>query len=308
MPRIALVVSGHRAGSTLSALVLGNRERALAVGELTKLPDALASDSSQCSCGARPLARCEVWSDVVRRAREAGHGDAPAGLRVTSGGLLDRARMRVVGNAYGAARSPAAAHAAAALLGAGPRLRRLVRRTLAVYDAMPSGGAVELVVDSDKCAWRAKALWAARPEQVRLIYLVRDARGAAASLLSKGGGHAWSRDARQAARYWQWENRRIRRVLRSLPATAWTLLRYEDLCRQPEETLARVMEFLGLTPDPGMAELGRKTHHLLGGNRMRFRGDSRIRLDERWRTALDARQVAEIENVAGALNAELGYR
>jgi len=307
MPRIALVVSGHRAGSTLSALVLGNHERAEAVGELTKLPAASRSESVRCTCGAQPLSLCEFWGAVLRRTDESSNGAAVSGLTVASGHWLDRARMRLVGNLYGWTPGLGTARAAAGLLGAGPRIGRLTGRTFEVYDAIFAAGRLELIVDSDKSAWRAKALWAARPEQCRIVYLARDARGVVRSLLSQGGGHAWSHNARDAARYWVWENRRIQRVLRTLPREAWTLLRYEDLCRDPEATLRATLDFLGLAFDPGMVELARRPHHLLGGNRMRFRGDSTIRLDEKWRRVLDSAQLSEIERVAGRLNRELGY-
>ncbi len=130
-----------------------------------------------------------------------------------------------------------------------------------------------------------------------------------ASMLGKGqsGSDPWHNRDRVAAARWRWENQRIRRALTGLPRDSWLFLRYEDFCREPEEELRRICEFLGLGFDPRMLVFGDADHHDVGGNRMRFSDDHTIRLDEAWRRTTTKENLAQFEAVAGSLNRALGY-
>ncbi len=63
---------------------------------------------------------------------------------------------------------------------------------------------------------------------------------------------------------------------------------------------------MGLPPSPRPADYRSIEHHIIG-NRMRLADESRLRLDERWRSDLAASDRQVIERIVGPLNASYGY-
>jgi hypothetical protein len=148
------------------------------------------------------------------------------------------------------------------------------------------------------------------------LHVVRDGRDVVCSLLERGwlsagrnghddaragyGAHArfWVEperrdefervsDARRAA--WAW--RRYVTAAREAPADRTVELRYENLVGDPEAEAERIAPQLGLDPLPLAASFGDAHPASLG----------------RWHRDLTAAQVADVEDEAGELLAELGY-
>jgi hypothetical protein len=158
-------------------------------------------------------------------------------------------------------------------------------------------------VDGSK-SWRTARLLArglaAAGDEVTIVHLVRDPRGFALSQRSRGLG----RDLRTAA--WLWADLHGRG--RSLADIApYSVLRYEDLCAQPQVELHSLFETLELPKESVVGPtLHPEKNHLIG-NPMRKRFDGTVQLDERWRTELtDAEQRTVLES-AGDLAARFGY-
>jgi protein-tyrosine sulfotransferase len=86
-------------------------------------------------------------------------------------------------------------------------------------------------------------------------------------------------------------------------------LRYEDLVRQPQETLAALFSFLGLAWDPSLVDAVYRTRHDHGRGDVRARLDNRIRTDSIGRgRALPSELVADEQRARiEELNSELGY-
>jgi hypothetical protein len=159
---------------------------------------------------------------------------------------------------------------------------------------------------------------------VRVLRLVRDGRAVsmthtspaefadAADPRHRSGGSGLVRPnfrlpMDEAALLWRHSNEEADRVTASLPHAQWLEVRYEELCRHPEETLRGVCEFLGLPPAPvGGNFREAKPQHIVG-NGMRFDRSSEIRLDERWRTHLSVENLQIFERLAGELNRKYGY-
>jgi hypothetical protein len=122
-----------------------------------------------------------------------------------------------------------------------------------------------------------------------------------------GGDRAHERLSwRAAVREWRRSNEAADAILRGLHPERWIEVRYEDLCRSPGETLRRVLAFMGVDPAGLVLDFRRREHHVVG-NGMRLDATSEIRLDERWKTALTAADLATFEADAGALRRRLGY-
>ena len=89
-----------------------------------------------------------------------------------------------------------------------------------------------------------------------------------------------------------------------------------DVCRIPDfrsssgqehtTLLARIFEFLGVTPDHPIGDFRATDHHIIG-NRMRLSRTSEIRIDERWRAELLPEQIRTVERIAGPELKRYGY-
>jgi hypothetical protein len=75
-------------------------------------------------------------------------------------------------------------------------------------------------------------------------------------------------------------NRRIYHLLRHRPHA---VVHYEELVREPEATLQSLMQQLGLAFDQSQMQWAAHVRHNVGGNGMRRRDTSELKLDERWR-------------------------
>ncbi len=313
MRRNVFVASAHRSGSTLMTLVLGSHPLAFDVGEFGAFPDWIAHpDGSRCTCGAAPFVACPFWAEVAAQVWERTGWDPftqPYARLVELRGrsALERARMRALRSLYLASRRSRVYAPLFQLVGGPARVEEMVEATLALYDAALEVAGAELLVDSHKEPARYRALVAARPES-RIVYLTRDGRGVVAShLTSKRPSRAYHYRSSAAARRWVEQNRGFQRMLSTLPRESWMHVRYEDLCAHPQETLERVCAFLEVPFDPGMLDFSEQVHHTVGGNRMRFRGDRAIRLDERWRRRLTDEDLQAYDRIAGRMHRALGY-
>jgi hypothetical protein len=192
---------------------------------------------------------------------------------------------------------------------------RRLRRTLALSRRVGLVGAVRPVEQTPEMAHILRALPLAYPDAT-IVHIVRDGRDAVCSLLEKPwlrreqvevddagvpyGSYArfWveperrvefesASDARRAA--WVW--RSYVRAARSsgVPVVE---LRYEELASDP----AAVAQRLAPALDAPVAELTQELSRVHGSSVGRYRSD------------LSAEQLAEVEDEAGALLRELGYR
>ncbi len=91
-----------------------------------------------------------------------------------------------------------------------------------------------------------------------------------------------------------------------LPADLRVRIYYEDLCRDPDGTLARIFRFLHLDPALANRDFHAVEHHILG-NYMRLNSTGEITLDEKWKTALTPPDLAAFERIAGSLNRRYRY-
>jgi hypothetical protein len=112
---------------------------------------------------------------------------------------------------------------------------------------------------------------------------------------------------RRAAREWRRSNEEADALLAGLPPSQWLEVRYEALCEDPSGTLQNVCSFVGVDPDRVVLDFRSVAHHVVG-NGMRLDSTSEVRLDDRWKTALNEEQLRVFESVAGDLNRRYGYR
>jgi hypothetical protein len=110
----------------------------------------------------------------------------------------------------------------------------------------------------------------------------------------------------QAAYQWRRCNEEAGHILRRLDKSRWIEVRYEDICKDTENTLRRLFEFLSLDPDRRAQDFRTVEHHILG-NGMRLDTTSRISLDQRWKSVLTEEELHSFDRVAGEMNRRYEY-
>jgi hypothetical protein len=146
-----------------------------------------------------------------------------------------------------------------------------------------------------------------------LIHLIRDGRDVVASLLGvdwyepDGGRLAFTRTAEAAAGYWAQAVRAGRKARRHL-GDAVLEVRYEDLVRETEREMRRVLDHLDEPWDAAVLRHFDQPHDLAAEpgaeEAMRPVYTSSV---GRWRRVLSREDLTTVERVAGSLLEELGY-
>jgi len=291
-------------GSTLLGFLLNTHPECASIGAAVGLTARVDLDSYLCSCGT-PFRGCGFWNRVAARTVELGTpvpvfrgGDWPTHVRVSRRRWLNGLLIRSLGNTtLNAARD-------AVVWRAGP-----VRRTLSEARATTWGLARAVLETTGKRVFVDTARDHQRPKylrqhpmlDVRVIHLVRDPRGTTASIMKHTGV-----DLARAARQWRHYNAEADRVKRLMPRGSWMLLRYEELCADPQGTLDRIARFVDVQPAPAPPDLGTTEHHIIG-NSMRLRAIEGIREDRTWEDRLDERDLRVIARIVGRTSHRLGY-
>ncbi len=320
--RLIYLLAPSHSGSTLLAMLLGSHPDICTVGELkaTSLGDA---KRYRCSCR-RLILECKFWQKIRREMKLRGFefSVASAGTDIRTNAspyvakLLQPLHRGVVLEKV---------RDLALLLS--PNWRKnypeIQVRNLAFIQSVSAVTGKGIIVDSSKIGIRLKYLLRIPEIDVRVIRVVRDGRGVALTYIDpyrfadasdpvlKGGGTGQDRDKERlsitaAAHEWKRSNEEAEAILRVLPPEQWVQVHYEDLCLEPEKTLARLFRFIGADPEKMILDFRTVEHHVVG-NGMRLDSTSEILLDERWKTELDATQLKTFQAIAGKLNARLGY-
>lgn len=300
--RVVYVVGSSHSGSTLLALLSDEHPQIASVGETaikTRIRREGRAGRQPCSCGTA-LAQCDFWQRIFQRVSAEGiRLDAhdwsneyryanPWADRVltreTSYVTLRQARRWLMRHV-----PPCRA-----------RTSRVDQVNVALVRAVLAETGAAVFLDATKLLTRLTYLLDIPELDVKIVRLTRDVRAIAAS--AKRRGHS----SVGAARTWYRDQVSIERVLERLPHDRTQLVRYEDLCAQPRETLSRLWEFCGVDPFDAPTVVRSQDHHIIG-NRMRTASSITIRLDESWKARLNRREQQRIMRVGGAMNEQFGY-
>jgi hypothetical protein len=303
------ILSAGRSGSTLLNLVLGSHSQAVAVSELTQLPDDIRRKRT-CSCGER-IHECSYWQQVAAQIREQMGIDAwrdPYSLRL--GYICDPRRQNLPPVTARYRLAWKIRHGLVYLGESGLRLPRWTRRefdtgirnTHRLHDIVRAVSGRPVVVDASKSYLKGLALYLERPRRTRLILLSRDGRASFYSRLRDGYGR------NQSLKAWRNYYRHALPLLeRRVPREHVIHVKYEDFASDPAGQLERICAFAGLAFEPAMLDLSTRVQHVTSGNDMRMATKVRIRPDTAWRTGLRPADSRFFETWAGATNRRLGY-
>jgi hypothetical protein len=163
-------------------------------------------------------------------------------------------------------------------------------------------------------------------EEARFIHLIRDGRDVALSQTARAINE--QPPAPEQAARWVKRIRKSREQARVLAGPRYLEARYEDLVREPEQTLRRICEFIELDWDPGMLTYHERAAQRLeemagelrqeGGHAKQeagYRIDNHMpttrppdpsKLDK-WRREMNPADLTAYEQVAGEMLEDLGY-
>lgn len=323
MPRLAYLLAASHSGSTLLAMLLGAQPGACTAGELkaTSLGD---PEQYRCSCRKRIL-DCYFWKQVGATMASRGY----PGFDITAAGTsifeTESPYVRRLlaplyrGGALETIRDLALSFSPAWRA----RLADSNDRNLALIESLLEVTGAGVVIDSSKVALRLKYLLKIPNLDVRVIRVIRDGRAVSLTYMDdwnfadsadpalRGGGSGKLRPSvretmAEAANEWKRSNESSDALTARLPASQWTVVRYEDLCTDPAAILKRLATFLDLDPQQTCLDFRAQAHHVIG-NGMRMDTTSEIRLDERWKEALGSDDLRIFDKVAGELNRSYGY-
>lgn len=313
--------SGH-SGSTLLDLILGGHDRIAALGEIHRLYVSANKDTPahRCVCG-EPVRGCSFWSRVDEEIRQMLGVEQPEILstlvttdpaylqskreteiwpyefRHSSAFNLNLNRLAMVAGSRTLWRLLAAASSNVRLH------RTAILNSLLIFEAVRRAWDKPIIVDSTKNPARQKGLFLEARERFVVLRVIRDGRAVCYSRMRRE-----NLPMEKCARIWKAENTKQKVAQLTMPKRLIFSVRYEELCRNPEAEVARILAILGLPNDPYLLDFRAGGRHSVGGNPMRFRNSEReIRLDEKWKTGLSREDLQEFEAIAGRLNRRLGY-
>ncbi|MBI5469886.1 sulfotransferase [Candidatus Kaiserbacteria bacterium] len=247
MKAVFILSCGH-SGSTLLDILLDSHSSVVGVGEMHG-----AKPNRPCTCGRR-AGDCEVWRDAL--------GAEPWQRRE-----IYRPKLSY-------------------LLGRGPYFYSIGKKpvddaeftgaTMRAYAQLLKRFNASIIVDSSKEVERAELIARDPNVEVIIIHLVRDGRGTTWSYIRK---------YKKLIPYlfmWFLSNVKIEIFKRRFKRRI-LFLRYEDLADNPEATLRKLCEKIGIPFEPAMLEFDKKEHHQIEGNRMRFVPGHAIHRDDKWR-------------------------
>lgn len=323
--RVAYVLAASHSGSTLLSMLLGSHPQLATIGEMKFSSQAMGDlDRYRCSCGV-PIRACRFWQEVKNGMAARGY-DFDLACAGTDYRLRDsRYAQRLLGPMHHGGLLESLRDAALCLSPAWRRqLPDIHRRNGALVSVIREITRADVVVDSSKVALRLKYLLRNPELDVKVIRLLRDGRAVALTYMDpagfadarnpsyRGGGWGGSQQDEhltmaEAAHRWRRCMQEAESVLRDMPASQWIEVRYEDYCHDPEATLNRLHQFLGVAPNGLPREFRSIEQHVIG-NGMRLDTTSEVHLDERWREVLTEQELRAFDKIAGATNRRYGYQ
>src|SRR5215207_1607769 len=288
IPLVYLLAASH-SGSTLLAMLLGAHPDICTVGEL-KLTSLGDVRRYRCACGDL-IDACPFWTAVVSRLRAEGIPFDLGGCSTDYASGTGAGARRLLSPLH---RSPPLEWVRDAALAFMPGWRAHLARTQANNAALAAAvldlTGRRVIVDSSKIGIRLKFLLRNPRFDVKVVRLTRDGRAVSLTYMDpfgfadakqpalRGGGHGGNRDAERlpmdrAAREWRRANEEAEAICATLDPSRFITARYEDLCENPDATLARTFEFIGVEPLSPARLLAAPPQRHVVGNGMRLDWD-----------------------------------
>jgi hypothetical protein len=296
------VTGASYSGSTLLAFLLNSHPEAASISEVGGPYPGTDVRMYRCSCGA-PLVDCPFYGELAARIRSMGSEfdlrewktifrfsrhrmiNIPFARPLRST-LLETIRDRIV-PLYPGYRGT---------------MHDIARRNEHFARAVLELTGKRIFADAQKDSIRIKFLSDIESFELKVIHLIRDARGGAASFMK----HSGRSDAAWAARMWAKMNLNADRARRFVVADRWLRIHYDDLCDDYQACMDRISDFAGVDRAAIPNNFFALEHHIIG-NEMRMNRQQRITPDQSWKQRLSPADLSTIARVAGRTNRYFGF-
>jgi hypothetical protein len=311
---IIFIASDLRSGSTLLDRLLSNHPQIITVGELSNLDCYLnlsikgpgTNRDWKCRCGMR-LTECPFWSKIIATYNfdsERKLSDLETFVPV------QRKRLSVVPLSL------------LSLFISGKLKRKICHRIFSnpehikignncfrVFDGIHNELHKNIFIDSSKRPEQLFALKTAVPDdyQLKVIHLVRDGRAVTYSAIKRNIEVGRRNTFLKILLNWMLTNIMIHNLKSMFKENEFIRIHYEDLCMNTEEVLKTLCHTFEIQFDGAMIQITEDEKHNIGGTPRQFDKNTKIRLDERWKTGMPIRQKSLFIVIAGIFNKYLGY-
>lgn len=282
-PTIIYIMGYGRSGSTILDMLLQQHYNIVSAGALNNIYD-WQLNSEKCSCGNR-LSDCSFWFDVLTGKNIMSNSTSPLEARTLQ---FKFERLSVLWRLITGSHSE--------------HDKSIYREGMReLYGNIADVASVKFIVDSSKstrdCTGRALALGKVAHMPVKSIWLTRDGRGVGWSAIRRTGSDERKRVSEKPSvnfirtvLSWSLTNLLTRITTLFMKKGTYMHVKYEELCKDPDETLSLIGEFLDLdmkeviNSASGLSNIS--AGHNLGGNRLRFETKVRLKPDLSWHKKL----------------------
>ena len=201
-----------------------------------------------------------------------------------------------------------------------PQLRSYARLTCALFESIRAVSGKPVILDSSKSPVRVFVLAMMPGIELRVVHLVRDGRGVAASRKKTfqrdlGAGIEWDHKGHPIWKsILRWININLvsEWVCSRLGPGRTIRLRYEDFVEDPRNALGKIGPLISLDlaqlANAAASEEPMQVEHNIGGNRMRKSGSITLRPDAgEWKNALSVKEQRLVWVSIGWLMRRYGY-
>jgi len=303
--RLIYIAGAGRNGSTLLGNCLAMVPAIVFPGELTHVWKRGLIDNELCGCGEKFL-ECGFWNRVFQDDTDHLWDDKSAVYKLRN----SASRFSRIGSFY-AGRKPKESTDIAYV----EHYRRLIQQ-------LGSLGLGSVIVDSSKYPTDLAVLLECKHllPPIHILHLVRDCRAVV---------YAWKKRKVRSEIHWQEQYMprygtlqtvvawRLFNQLTSMLAgrygVPYSLVRYEDLAREPVQVLSSIVNDIDLPNVTIASRFGSQQDtafrsHPIGGNPSKFQFDfSSIRLEEEWVSRIRSLDRFWVDRIAGGLQRAYGY-
>lgn len=319
---LVYITGSGRSGSTLLDMLLSTHPDIAALGEVHRFSMNLGMEAVpyQCTCG-EAIENCMFWRAVLDQIRSDNLDPyiLKTTWRINESIGVDQDGTNIVENVPSKSFLDSKINIFNVFLSFGMRKLILMLSPLVLnfreglkiandswylYEKVCEAHNKKIAVDGTKTPGRLLALMAFNRYQtpVKVIYLCRDGRAVTHARMKRQG-----LNMNDAVKIWVMEHKKISIALKRYKDNIPLFIRYEDLCAETGIIMRKVFSYIGVR-DLAQNESFRDSSHSLGGNPMRLRrSETKIVINEKWKSELSQEELDEFEKIGGKLNRELGY-
>lgn len=290
-PLIYIGGCGH-SGSTLLDLILGSHSNLISVGEIDHLK-VEKEDEIECTCDST-LNKCEFWKEVLSSFKKQVPEDYFCLRRLpylSLRNVCQASNLQVAGSGIVLNKQEADCFA---------------EHNNTLFENILDVSEKGKVVDSSKPPTRLYYLYKSNLFEMKVIYLVRNGKAFINSLRNRD--RMKDIPNYKSSFHWTIRNYRMRKLIREvLDSDDVIEVHYEDFTSNTQKEIKKVCNFVGIEFEKEMLNFRQKTHHIIGGNPMKNREESKIYTDMKWKEELSLLDHAVFEIIGGYLNRKLGY-